>query len=150
MKGEKRALKLMTKTLAELQASSAVFNQIEAAAAQEGGQSLARWQVINAAANGKRTVPDIARRLGLTRQSVQRIAHLLVTDELASLSPNPDRGNSPYLQLTLTGAQVNARICHSLEKQLTKVAGKVDRKLLRSARRDLGSMKMAALETIEA
>ena len=150
MKGEKRALKLMARTLAELHASSAVFNQIEAAAAQEGGQSLARWQVINVAANGQLTVPDIARRLGLTRQSVQRIAHVLVTDELASLQTNPDRRNSPYLQLTLIGAQTNARICHSLERRLAKVAGKVERKLLKSARRDLGSMKMAALETIEA
>jgi DNA-binding MarR family transcriptional regulator len=150
MKGEKRALRLMAKTLAELQASSAVFNQIEEVAAEEGGQSLARWQVINVAANGQRTVSDIARRLGLTRQSVQRIAHVLVANKLATLAPNPDRQNSPHLQLTLAGAQSYARIAHSVERRLARIAGKVDGTLLKCARRDLRAMRTAALESIEA
>jgi len=42
------------------------------------GQTQARWQVISAASAAPKTVPQIARRLGVTRQNVQRIADRLV------------------------------------------------------------------------
>ena len=42
------------------------------------GQIQARWQVIGAVAEARCTVPQIARRMGMTRQSVQRIVDLLV------------------------------------------------------------------------
>ena len=147
MKNEKRALKQLVKTLDQLQATSRVFRELEEAAANEaGGQSIARWQVLHTASSGKCTVPDIARRLGLTRQSVQRVAHALVNDKLASLAPNPNRRNSPYLQLTLLGSQTWASITHSLEQRLIKSSVGVDRKKLKSARRELRALQTAAEE----
>lgn len=145
MKSEKRALKLVTRTLDELHATSRVFMEIEATAAREaGGQSMARWQVLSCASSGEWTVPDIARRLGLTRQSVQRLAHALVDDKLARFAPNPDRQNSPYLQLTLEGSQTWASITHAAERLLMELAARVNRKQLKSARRGLRSLHLAA------
>src|SRR5579871_6068191 len=61
------------------------------------GQSQARWQVLSAASAEPKTVPQIARRLGIARQNVQRIADLLIAEKLAALSPNPDHKTSPHL-----------------------------------------------------
>jgi DNA-binding MarR family transcriptional regulator len=145
VKGEKRVLKQLVKTLDQLHSTSGAFKEIEEAAAREaGGQSMARWQVINTASSGEWTVPDIARRLCLTRQSVQRIAHALVEEDLASFATNPDRRNSPYLRLTLLGSQTWASIAHSLEQRLMKSSTGVDRKQLKSARRDLLTLQTAA------
>jgi len=145
MKGEKRVLKQLVKTLDQVHATSRAFREIEEAAAREaGGQSIARWQVLNASSSGKWTIPDIARRLGLTRQSVQRVAHVLVEDNLASFARNPDRRNSPFLQLTLQGSQTWASIAHSLERRLVQTSTGVARKQLKSARQVLRTLQTAA------
>jgi len=70
------------------------------------GQSQARWQVLRVASPGTLTVPQIARRLGVTRQNVQRIANALVEDKLAHWADNPDHKSSPYLVLTRAGRAV--------------------------------------------
>lgn len=73
------------------------------AIAKRAGQTQARWQVMWIAATGRLTVAMIARRLGITRQSVQRVADMLVEEGLATYDPNPDHRRSPLLTLTLTG-----------------------------------------------
>jgi DNA-binding MarR family transcriptional regulator len=75
------------------------------AIARRIGQTQARWQVMWIAATGEFTVPAIARRLGVTRQNVQRIAHDLVTDRLATFDANPDHRRSPHLRLTPRGRE---------------------------------------------
>ena len=74
------------------------------------GQTQARWQVIGAVAEATRTVPQIARRMGMSRQSVQRVADLLAKDGMLRLDPNPDHARSPLLRLTPKGARVKARL----------------------------------------
>jgi DNA-binding MarR family transcriptional regulator len=76
------------------------------ATARRVGQTQARWQVMWIAATGALTVPAIARRLGVTRQNVQRLAHELVAEELATFDENPDHRRSPLLQLTPRGRDV--------------------------------------------
>lgn len=53
------------------------------------GQTQARWQVIGAVGETARTVPQIARRMGMSRQGVQRVADLLARDGLISFDQNP-------------------------------------------------------------
>src|SRR5260370_16676944 len=55
------------------------------------GLTSARWQVLGALAlaGAGQTVPDIARAMGLTRQSVQRVANELVEAGLLERSGNP-------------------------------------------------------------
>src|SRR6187200_2405200 len=47
------------------------------ALARPAGQTTARWQVLAAIEDEPRSVADIARALGLARQSVQRVADAL-------------------------------------------------------------------------
>src|ERR671924_2040048 len=60
--------------------------------AQEHGLTSARWQVLGAIALAQRplTVPQIARRMGLSRQTVHTTVSRLVADGLVELVPNAD------------------------------------------------------------
>jgi DNA-binding MarR family transcriptional regulator len=80
------------------------------ALAREGDQSLARWVVLEAVAAAPATVSDIARRRGMARQPVQRIADVLVSDGLASYRANPNHRRAQLLGLTPGGEAVLARI----------------------------------------
>jgi DNA-binding MarR family transcriptional regulator len=67
------------------------------------GQTSARWQVLGALDEHGRTVADIARRMGLTRQSVQRTTDLLEADGLVSYADNPAHQRAKLAVLTLPG-----------------------------------------------
>jgi DNA-binding MarR family transcriptional regulator len=76
------------------------------AIARELGQTVARWHVLSVLSAGPCTVPATARRLGLTRQGVQRVADDLLAARLLTASPNPDHARSPLLTLTSRGQLV--------------------------------------------
>ena len=69
------------------------------------GLTSARWQVLGAIALAERplTVPQIARRMGLTRQSVHATVNRLVRDGFLELGPNADHRRSPLVGLTQKG-----------------------------------------------
>jgi DNA-binding MarR family transcriptional regulator len=69
------------------------------------GLTAARWQVLGAIALAERplTVPQIARRMGLTRQSVHATVNRLVRDGFLELGPNADHRRSPLVGLTERG-----------------------------------------------
>ncbi len=68
------------------------------------GQTTARWQVLASVYLKRETVSQIARRMGLTRQSVQRISDLLVSDGLAIYEENRDHKKAKLVTLTKKGA----------------------------------------------
>jgi DNA-binding MarR family transcriptional regulator len=74
--------------------------------AAEDGLTSARWQVLGAVALAGRplTVPQIARRMGLTRQSVQASVNRLLGEELVAAGENPDHRRSPLIRLTELGS----------------------------------------------
>ncbi len=76
------------------------------ALARQGGQSLARWVVLDAVAERSLTVAQIARLRGMARQPIQRVADTLVEDGLASYKDNPRHRRARLLVLTLGGRQV--------------------------------------------
>ena len=78
--------------------------------AAQVGQTQARWQLMSVVSEGRWTVPDVARDLGVTRQGVQRIADELVADGLAQYVPNPRHRRSPLVQLTARGRDTLAKI----------------------------------------
>ncbi len=75
--------------------------------AAEEGLTSARWQVLGALALASQplTVPQIARRMGLTRQSVQASVNRLIVDALVETERNPDHRRSPLIRLTELGTQ---------------------------------------------
>ncbi|MER6472435.1 MarR family winged helix-turn-helix transcriptional regulator [Streptomyces collinus] len=91
------------------EAAGALRRLGERTAAAEG-LTQARWQVLSVASDDALTVPQAARRLGVSRQNVQRVANDLVSLELAAFEPNPDHRGSPLLTLTPRGRQALDRV----------------------------------------
>lgn len=81
----------------------------EALAATEG-QTQARWQLLSAVSADGMTVARAARRLGITRQAVQRVGNDLVAEGLAEYADNPDHRTSPLLILTERGRRTLSAI----------------------------------------
>jgi DNA-binding MarR family transcriptional regulator len=65
-----------------------------------GGLTAARWQVLGGVLPEPRTVADVARVMGLTRQSVQRVANALVDEGFATWEPNPRHRRAKLLAPT--------------------------------------------------
>ncbi len=87
------------------------------------GQTQARWQVLGAVAEATRTVPQIARRMGMSRQSVQRVADLLEHDGLLRFRPNPDHARSPLLRLTREGETLAQTLADDGARWCASIAG---------------------------
>ncbi|HWD72351.1 MAG TPA: MarR family transcriptional regulator [Actinomycetota bacterium] len=71
------------------------------------GLTAARWQVLGAVALAGRplTVPQIARRMGLTRQAVQASVNRLIGEMLVEAAENPDHRRSPIIRMTELGGE---------------------------------------------
>jgi DNA-binding MarR family transcriptional regulator len=74
------------------------------------GLTGARWQVLKVAARQSITVSQIARRLGLKRQSVQRTVDQLAVDGLVELQPNLDHSRAGLVALTAEGRRILAAL----------------------------------------
>jgi DNA-binding MarR family transcriptional regulator len=77
--------------------------QIAEGLARPAGLTAAWWQVLGAVLQQPLTVSGVAREMGLTRQSVQRIADLLVDRGLAEYRPNPAHARAKLLAPTRQG-----------------------------------------------
>lgn len=110
------------------------------------GQTQARWQVMSAASGSRLTVPQIARRLGVSRQNVQRIADLLVEEGSALFADNPDHRSSPFLVLSDSGAAALARLTKAAGAYHTRVARKLPAADLKAIHRHLRRLLDATAE----
>jgi DNA-binding MarR family transcriptional regulator len=81
----------------------------EAVASAEG-QTQARWQLLSVVSEEALPVARAARRLGITRQGVQRVANDIVREGMAEFRPNPDHRGSPLLALTPLGRRTLEKI----------------------------------------
>jgi DNA-binding MarR family transcriptional regulator len=78
--------------------------------AGEHGQSSARWQVLGAIVEQVRTVPGIAREMGLTRQSVQRTVDVLESEGIVEYLDNPAHRRSRLVAMTPRGREIYREI----------------------------------------
>ncbi len=69
------------------------------------GLTSARLQVLRAIDDRPRSVAQIARLIGLTRQAVQRIANVLVEEGFAAYGDNPEHKRAKLLQLSDGGRE---------------------------------------------
>ncbi len=111
------------------------------------GLTTARWQVLGAVLHEPLTVAGIARNMGLTRQSVQRTADLLVEQGLCEYSPNPahrrakllsptDRGLDSLRQLTPRVTAWSKRVWESVGDDVIDAATVSVRELMSALARD--------------
>ncbi|MFJ1866415.1 MarR family winged helix-turn-helix transcriptional regulator [Streptomyces sp. NPDC088097] len=78
--------------------------------ARPAGLTAAWWQVLGAVVAEPLPVAGIARSMGITRQSVQRVADLLAAKGLAEYLPNPAHRRAKLLRPTEAGRAAMARI----------------------------------------
>ncbi|MFJ8668474.1 MarR family winged helix-turn-helix transcriptional regulator [Streptomyces sp. NPDC093600] len=74
------------------------------------GLTAAWWQVLGAVLREPQPVAGIARTMGITRQSVQRVADLLVERGLAAYEPNPAHRRAKLLTPTPEGRAAVERL----------------------------------------
>jgi DNA-binding MarR family transcriptional regulator len=82
-----------------------IFTATGEALARPAGQTLARWVILDAIEEKPSTVSQIARRRGIARQAVQRVADLLERDGLAVYESNPDHRRARLLSPTPPGQE---------------------------------------------
>jgi DNA-binding MarR family transcriptional regulator len=72
------------------------------------GLTSARWQVLGAAAMSPMPLPvaHIARNMGLSRQSVQRIVNEMAAEGVLRFEPNPHHARAQLVLLTDKGAEI--------------------------------------------
>jgi DNA-binding MarR family transcriptional regulator len=68
--------------------------------------SSARWQVLGAIDQSPLSVAQIARNMGLTRQTVQRLANEMKMGQFIEYAPNPDHRRAKLVRLTKKGRRV--------------------------------------------
>jgi DNA-binding MarR family transcriptional regulator len=93
--------------------------------AAEGELTAAWWQVIGGILDEPRTVADIARRMGMTRQGVQRVADLLVARRLAEYRPNPAHRRANLLACTDAGHWAIRRIALAQRPWADSIAARI-------------------------
>ena len=86
------------------------FLEVAEQLARPVGLTAAWWQVLGAVLRGPLPVSGIARAMGITRQSVQRIADLLVAQGLAEYQPNPAHRTAKLVSVTAKGRDAVHRI----------------------------------------
>jgi DNA-binding MarR family transcriptional regulator len=113
--------------------------------AADGEITAAWWQVLGGILDEPRTVPEIGRRLGMTRQAVRRVADLLVDRGLAQYRPNPNHRRANLLACTEAGYGAIRRIARAQHPWANRIGAEVGAD---SLRRTLTTMQriLSALE----
>ncbi|MFF3690088.1 MarR family winged helix-turn-helix transcriptional regulator [Streptomyces sp. NPDC002187] len=112
---------LLTRTALGVFRLNGQFLTVSDGLAREAGLTAARWQVLGAVVREPQSVAGIARTMGITRQSVQRVADVLVEQGLAEYRPNPAHRRAKLLHATELGREAiqkidpgHARLAHQL------------------------------------
>ena len=127
--------KVLTDLIIPVIRLEAHFSRAGEAIAARAGQTLARWLTLEMVSEQPATVAQVARRLDLTRQSVQRIADLLEKDGLTEYLDNPAHQTSKLVRLTPRGRQTLRVIQASQRAWANRVGATVGEASLRQASR---------------
>jgi DNA-binding MarR family transcriptional regulator len=124
------------------------FTRAGEALTRPAGQSLARWVVLAQCQDAPASVSEIARRLELARQSVQRLADNLVEDGLCVYRDNPQHQRAKLLELTETGRTTLLTIDAAQREWCDELGRAIGESTLRRAAAALGRV-IDAVDTQE-
>lgn len=112
------------------------------ALARDVGQTAARWHLLSVLSGEAQTVAAAARRLGLARQSVQRVANDLLADDLVAATPDPGDARAPLFEVTASGRRLVADLYDRSVADRTELLIRADlsARQLRSARRTIRAL----------
>jgi DNA-binding MarR family transcriptional regulator len=126
MSGQTPAGEALTDLVIRTFRLNGLFLDVAETIARPSGLTPARWQVLGAVLRQPLTVSDAARAMGLTRQSVQRLADALVADGMAEYVPNPAHRRAKLLRPTERGWEAIAVLRprqHAWARQVTEEIG---------------------------
>lgn len=103
-----------------------VTQRISDAEARKIGATASQWHVLSVISDGARTVPSIARRLGLSRQAVQRTCDELFAAGAAVAVENPRHQRSPLVQTTESGLELQRTLYTRSESARLAVLDQAD------------------------
>ncbi len=97
------------------------------------GLTSARWQVLGALADGPLTAAQIARNMGLKRQSVQRLVDVLTEQGILLFEDNPHHRRAKLVRLSEAGQRKYERISKIQARWVNSVSEDVDVQELNAA-----------------
>lgn len=115
---------------------------------EPAGLTAARWKVLGAVLYEKRSVAEIGRVMGLARQSVQRLADILVAEGLAAYEDNPAHKSAKLLAPTADGRARIARLAGRQTDWANRMSAGIDAQSLIAAR-DMLKTLIERVETVE-
>jgi DNA-binding MarR family transcriptional regulator len=124
-----------------------LFLQVAEGLAKPAGLTAAWWQVLGAVLRDPLTVSGVAREMGLTRQSVQRVADLLVAHGLAEYQSNPAHARAKLLAPTEAGWAAIAKLRDGTLAWAASITETVGEDDLRHAVRTMNAVIAAITET---
>lgn len=101
------------------------------------GLSTARWQVLGVVEHGPIPVADVARLMGLTRQSVRETSALLEAEGFVEFVENPRHRRARLMRITEAGAAAMERLGRDQVAWANRVGGAQALDELRTAVRAL-------------
>lgn len=106
--------------------------------------TVTQWHTMSVLSDGTTaTVPQVAARLGVTRQAVQRVADHLVERGYLERIANPHHDTSPLLQLTPTGDEVLQQLWEDSDGPRARMLVDVERRRLDEAAATLQDLLVA-------
>ncbi len=100
----------MERLFAELFEAAGAGRRLGESIAALSGQTQAHCQTLWTVTAAQLPLPQIARRLGVSRQHILRLTNELTEEGLLEALPNPDHRTSPLLRLTPAGRSILATI----------------------------------------
>ncbi|MBU8897979.1 MarR family transcriptional regulator [Corallococcus sp. H22C18031201] len=113
------------------------------------GLTAASWKVLGATLEAPRTVAEIGRNMGLARQSVQRLADILVSEGQATYLDNPAHKSARLLTPTRAGRAAIDRLRDRQSRWASAVSEGLGEKALAQCRATLRGL-VERTEQVEA
>src|ERR1700736_3375389 len=128
-----RAGEVLTSLIVPVIRLETYFSRAGEGIAAAGGQTLARWLVLESVAEAPAPVAQIARGFGYTRQSVQRVADLLERDGFTEYGINPAHQRSQLVRITPLGRKTLTTIRRAQRAWADRVGSEIGEAALRKA-----------------
>jgi DNA-binding MarR family transcriptional regulator len=97
------------------------------------GLTSARWQVMGAIGDEAIPVVQIAKKMGLRRQSVQRLVNVLAEAEIVEFQENPNHQRAKLVKLTEMGRYQLQQISQIQGKWVNDLSNGLDTQQLKNA-----------------
>jgi DNA-binding MarR family transcriptional regulator len=116
---------------------------------KDAGLNASTRAVMEALADGPRTVPDIARSKSVTRQHIQLLVDELAKSDLVELRPNPAHLRSPLVALTRKAEAVFAGVRKREAPLLDRLGAGLDARKAATTVQTLSGLRRRAEELIQ-